>query len=131
MPTYEYSCEDCGAAFERRSSASRRLADLSCPGCGGERCHQAFRTAVGYNGAATHTGWQHVAPVDETGNPMSIKAAARAGFTQYSADEVDRERAHRAAIVEHDDEVKIQDSIREGWQLAQRDRRITVRTKEG
>lgn len=129
MPTYEYSCDDCGAAFERRSSASRRLVDLACPGCEGERVRQAYRSPLGYNAAATHTGWSDVAPVDETGNPMSIKEAARAGFTQYSADEVDRERAHRAAIVKQDDDVKVEESIREGWRDKQSANRIRIRSK--
>ncbi len=130
MPTYEYSCEDCGAAFERRSSASRRLVDLACPSCEGERVRQAFRSPVGYNSAATHTAWSDVAPVDpENGFALTVKEAAHQGFTQYSADEVDRERAHRAAIVKQDDDVAVQESIREGWRDKQRADRITVRSK--
>lgn len=35
MPLYEYACRDCGNTFERRVKYEDRLAEQSCPQCGG------------------------------------------------------------------------------------------------
>jgi putative FmdB family regulatory protein len=34
MPIYEYSCRNCGAAFEKRLKVEERLAAQPCPTCG-------------------------------------------------------------------------------------------------
>ena len=43
MPTYEYSCSDCGAALERRQRFDESPL-TQCPSCGG-RLHRVYRAA--------------------------------------------------------------------------------------
>ena len=51
MPIFEYTCEDCGTAFEKlvRNSAAKGVA---CPSCGEEHVKREFSTfAARANGA--------------------------------------------------------------------------------
>lgn len=44
MPSYDFTCQDCGGAYERRLSMSA-YADgegRECPECGSERVERAF-----------------------------------------------------------------------------------------
>ncbi len=43
MPTYEYSCSDCGAALERRQRFDESPL-TQCPSCGG-KLHRVYHAA--------------------------------------------------------------------------------------
>ncbi len=47
MPLYEYSCRECGHAFEVLQSMGEHGDDLPCPGCGAVGADRRLSTFAG------------------------------------------------------------------------------------
>ena len=43
MPIFEYTCEDCGTAFEKLVSRTSAT-EVNCPGCGHDHVKQEYST---------------------------------------------------------------------------------------
>ncbi len=52
MPLYEYSCRDCGHAFEVLQSMGERGDDLPCPVCGAVGANRQLSTFAGHTSNA-------------------------------------------------------------------------------
>lgn len=41
MPTYEFTCRECGHHFESFTSISKK-SEIACPSCGGRKLQESF-----------------------------------------------------------------------------------------
>jgi putative FmdB family regulatory protein len=55
LPTYEYTCTECGATLQVRASMGEKAAGLSvaCDRCGSARVRRLFRPVAVVGGGAT------------------------------------------------------------------------------
>ena len=52
MPIFEYSCQDCGARFEKLVRRAGETAGIACPSCGESRLRQELSVFAAHaNGA--------------------------------------------------------------------------------
>ena len=128
MPTYEYRCRGCGREWDEFHSPSHKLTDTRCPSCD-KRPKQTEFSLNGsfYIPAYAHpvraASWSQIAPRDEEGKAMTIKEAARAGYTHYNPGEAQRvERDHQAGL-DRDVERNIDGAMKEAWD----DRKVRIR----
>ena len=68
MPIYEYSCQDCGARFEKLVSTSS-ASDVVCPSCGEKHLKQEFSVFAAHANGAPKSPEAPMCPRGGCANP--------------------------------------------------------------